>query len=134
MRTDCKRDNRAVILPRASMLAMGKVTAKRGDWLRYEDSSGQHYSGRVLGRVIADRKIYIELVALMGGADSPCIRWIEPHEARECVVSPPRRIWEFMASDWRDASNARTRGHDSIISRVEHGFLSDSYLDTYGKS
>ncbi len=29
MSTDCKRDNRQVILPRASHLAMGEVTAMR---------------------------------------------------------------------------------------------------------
>lgn len=125
MRTDCTRDNVGVKLPRASLLGMGKPVAKRGDWVRFALWLGasEDTCGRVVGRVTCEGIHYVEVVALLGMHDSPTIRWILPELVAECVTSPPRRIWQFMASDW----NA-----PDVLARVEHGFLSDSYLDTYG--
>jgi hypothetical protein len=122
-RADCTRDNRKIPLPRASLLGMGKRFAKRGDWIRAE-VSGYPTCGRVIGRVTCEGKVFVEVAAL-GSIDSPYVKWLDPAEVRECVSSPPRRIWEWISGDWTDP--------EAIHARLAKGFLSDSYLDTYGE-
>lgn len=123
MRTDCTRDNRATPLPNASHLGDGLGAAKRGHWISYRSAEyADKICGRVLGRVHADGRTWLEVVALMGAADNPSVRWIEPAAVETCQASPPRRIFEFMCGDWSDAA--------AIQARVARGFLSDSYLDS----
>lgn len=122
MRTDCIRDNRATRLPNSSRIGFSLGTAKRGAWIRTASTPvDPGRIGRVVGRVHADGKTYLETVLLLGAGDIPAVRWIDPADVIECYASPPRRIFEFMCGDWRDSS--------AVLARIERGFLNDSYLD-----
>lgn len=125
MRTDCTRDNRKCYLPNASLIASGKNFAKCGDWIRYSMPGFDGNHGRVLGRVHADGRVYLEIIALLGSLDCPAVRWIDPAAVLTCESSPPRRIFEFICGPWNPAE---------VMARVERGFLSDSYLDKESRS
>jgi hypothetical protein len=123
MRTDCTRDNRRTVCCNSLLLGSSTNVAKRGSWIVFSTFEGSaNACGRVLGRVHADGKTWIEVVALLGSdLQCPAIRWVEPEQVRECYSSPPRRIFNFITGDWRDS--------EAIRARVARGFLSDSYLD-----
>lgn len=120
MRTDCTRDNRKIPLPNASLVASGLGAAKRGNWVSYRQEGAAGNVGRVVGRVVADGRVYVEIIALLGAADCPAVRWVDPAEISLCQPVPPRRIFEFICGDWSSPAD--------ILARVERGFLSDSYL------
>jgi hypothetical protein len=115
MRTDCTRDNRAVLLPNASLLGYGLIHAKRGRWVRFDQGPGfEGHHGRVIGRVLADGLVYVEIIALLGNLDCPAVRWINPMHITECVESPPRHIFDFICGEWSNPAD--------ILARVQHGF------------
>lgn len=59
-RSDCKRDQGAVKCPNASLPGFGCRNAGPGNWIQYEQDSLCHV-GRVIGRVVCESKIYIEV-------------------------------------------------------------------------
>lgn len=99
MRTDCIRDNRKIPLPNASRLGSGLGAAKRGNWIAFDQGPGMSgHCGRVLGRVVADGQVYVEIVALFGAVLAT--RWIKPENIIQCIEKPPRRVWEWLSGDW----------------------------------
>jgi hypothetical protein len=104
-RTDCVRDNRAVICPNATLLGFGTSKVKRGNWIEYETSEGARYVGRVISRVTCEGVRYIELAEAAENLTHVYIRWIKPEQVRECRAAPPRAVFEFLAMDaqaWND--------------------------------
>jgi hypothetical protein len=115
MRTDCTRDNRQCLLPSASRLGFGRLYAKRGNWIQFDQGPGlAGHHGRVLGRVHADGRVYLEIIALLGNLDCPAVRWIDPACVQVCNANPPREIFEFMCGPWNDPA--------AVLARVGYGF------------
>ena len=96
-RSDCTRDNNFVYLPNASTLGFGLRKAKRGNWVQWESDNG-HHVGRVIGRVICEGKVYIEVAKAALDFSSAYVRWVDPAKVRECRKNPPRRVFEFFAA------------------------------------
>ena len=96
-RADCTRDNNLVYLPNASTLGFGLYKAKRGNWVQWE-MDGYHHVGRVIGRVVCEGKVYIEVAKAALDFSSAYVRWIDPAMVRECRENPPRRVFEFFAA------------------------------------
>lgn len=111
-RTDCTRDNVAVICPNATLLGVGTRKCKRGAWLRYEIDN-QSFTGRVIGRVTCEGKVFIELAQASIDFTHVYIRWIEPGQVREVRHSPPRAVFNFFAQDdWKP---------EAVFAALEHG-------------
>lgn len=103
MRTDCTRDNRKAYLPNASHLGFDLWYAKRGNWLRF-NYDGRQLVGRSLGRVHADGTTYLEVIALLGAADIPAVRWIKADDVIQCREAPPREVFDFICGPWDDVA------------------------------
>lgn len=114
MRTDCTRDNRKTYLPNASHLGFNLWHAKRGNWIVYREHDSDTRCARVLGRVRADGKTYVEVIAALGAFDIPAVRWIEPESILQCRATPPANIFAFFAGDWSSPSD--------ILAKVSYGF------------
>lgn len=113
-RTDCTRDNRATILPNATLLGSSTNKAKRGSWVHYEQDNN-HHAARVVGRVHCEGKTYLEVIAMDTAFTMAYVRWIEPACVRACYSGPHTRVIEFMIGDWSDA--------DTILTRAAQGFV-----------
>jgi hypothetical protein len=100
MRTDCTRDNVAIQLPNASHLGCDLWKAKRGNWVRYRRKGAHGEFGRVIGRVHADGKTYVEIVAMLGALDCLAIRWIDATDILQCLPRPPRIIFDLICGEW----------------------------------
>jgi hypothetical protein len=100
-RTDCKRDNVAVICPNATLLGFGTRKCKSGAWLTYEIDNS-HFVGRAIGRVQCEGKTYIEIAQASECFSSVYIRWIDPSSVREIRKSAPRDVFTFFSQEeWK---------------------------------
>jgi hypothetical protein len=97
-RTDCTRDNVAVICPGASLLGFGTRKCKRGSWVTYELDDHRHH-GRAIGRVTCEGRIWIEIAQASDGFSSAYIRWIDPAWVKEVRPVPPRAVFAFFAME-----------------------------------
>src|SRR6266576_241951 len=101
MRTDCKRDNVRVICPNASMLGFGTVTCKRGFWIHFTDENNSESVGRVIGRVVCEGKVYIEVATANRDFSSVFIRWAIPANVLEIRRAVPSSVFAFFSdSNW----------------------------------
>ena len=108
-RTDCIRDNKRVRLPHASF--PDSNFAKRGYWVRYQPHAGDNCleSGRVVGRVVCEGEIYVELINLLG-----FVRWVKPVQIMACAYNPPWQTLRFLTGKWSNP--------DYILRRAAQGF------------
>jgi hypothetical protein len=111
-RTDCTRDNVAVICPNATLLGFGTHKSKRGYWLEYERDDNKRV-GRVIGRVTCEGKVYIEIAVVSLAFSAVHVQWVEPCEVREIRRSPPRAVFAFLGQDeWKP---------DAVFKAMEYG-------------
>ena len=101
-RTDCTRDNQAMICPNSSYLGFSTRTAKRGSWVTYTAYNGRH-AARVIGRVTCERKTYLEVITTDTALTMAYVRWIDPADVTECYAAPRRKVLEFMMGPWDHA-------------------------------
>ena len=112
-RDDCTRDNRATILPNASLLGFSTNEAKRGSWVLYEHMEQLH-AGRVVGRVHCEGTIYLEIITTDAAMTFAAVRWINPTAVKACFPAPNRQVFEFLMGEWTDA--------DKILTTANNGF------------
>ena len=112
-RTDCTRDNVAVFLPCATTLGFGKTKAKRGNWILYERDNHK-FIGRVIGRVICEGVVYVEIAKASENFSHVFVGWVKPEEVKECREKPPRAVFAFFAGfEWHSA--------DAIHAKLAYG-------------
>ena len=112
-RTDCTRDNVAVVAPNATLLGFGTRKVKRGNWVVYESSDGARFVGRVISRVTCEGKVYVEIAQAAENFGYVYIRWIEPEQVKECRASPPRNVFSFFSGSFDDP--------ETIHAQIEYG-------------
>lgn len=103
-RTDCERDNKAVKLPNASTLGYGLWKAKRGHWVSYE-ADNAHFVGRVIGRVVCENTVYVEVAQAAEGFSCAYVRWVKPEQIRECRAVPPKSVFDFFTGEWSNVES-----------------------------
>lgn len=107
-RTDCERDNVAVRLPNATSLGFGLYKAKRGNWVQYEIDN-HNFIGRVIGRVLCEGKVFIEVAQASLAFDHAYIRWIRPEDVRECRMNPPKTVFDFFTGEWNNPEDIHAK-------------------------
>ena len=127
MRTDCTRDRQKTLCRNASTLGEGTIWATPGSWVQYTESvetgdgrADRYRCGRVVGRVHCEGRTWLEVIALLGAADCPAVRWIDPDSVTVCKHFPPYLEFAFMCGPWDSA--------ESILARVQYGFPCESVI------
>lgn len=133
MRTDAIIDDLSVICPNASTLGYAKLTARRGDLIRYEEryvggASGDRLA-RVIGRIayapaLSETPAIKNFLLVLALSDSGTFcyeRWIDPKDVRE-VNAFPAKLFAFFAAPLKYDAQMYRRLSD-------YGTLSEQYID-----
>lgn len=116
-RSDCVRDNIGVLLNHLPYISYLSNVVKRGYWVGWnhcEKYTTFSQSGRAIGRVTCEGKVYVEVVEFSPETDIVLIKWILPEDITYCRKTPPTNALNFMQ---RDFSSAET-----VLKELEEKF------------